>query len=258
MKYKIDVSLEYDFVAPTDILLQIEAAATEEQIVEFAEIKVPHADHFVRMHSHDYIGERIWIRKSGLLKVDYHSIIDVNRKDINIETLAAIPPHQLPGDTIQYMLDSTYCPASRFQNFVQDEFGDLSGGERIQAFANWINQKLIYMSGSSNSFTNALDTFVQRRGVCRDFAHLLISLARASSIPARFASVYSVGVKPQDFHAVAEVYLAGAWHIIDPTKMSDSHDAIIIGIGRDAADVGFLTSYGYSIFVNQFVSVEKI
>src|SRR3546814_9410140 len=73
----------------------------------------------------------------------------------------------------------------------------------------WIESRFTYVSGASNSETGALDSFVERRGVCRDYAHVMIALARAAHIPARMASVYALRVRPQDFHAVAEVYLDG-------------------------------------------------
>ena len=75
-------------------------------------------------------------------------------------------------------------------------------------------------SGASNSETGALDSFVERRGVCRDYAHVMIALARSAHIPARMASVYALRVAPQDFHAVAEVYLDGDWHMVDATGMT--------------------------------------
>jgi transglutaminase-like putative cysteine protease len=85
--------------------------------------------------------------------------------------------------------------------------------------------------------------------VCRDYAHTLICFARAAAIPARFASGYGAKVKPQDFHAVAEVWLAdadgvGDWHVVDATGMADAASFARIAVGRDAADTSFLTSYG--------------
>src|SRR3546814_14959125 len=73
----------------------------------------------------------------------------------------------------------------------------------------WIENRFTYVSGAGNSETGALDSFVERRGVCRDYTHVMIALARAAHIPARMASVYALRVAPQDFHAVAEVYLDG-------------------------------------------------
>ena len=89
---------------------------------------------------------------------------------------------------------------------------------------------------------------------------------RAAAIPARFASVYAPRVFPQDFHAVAEVFLhdpthgddnAGAWHMVDATGMAAPAEIAKIGIGRDAADVSFLTSYGYAEFLDMSIEVSS-
>jgi transglutaminase-like putative cysteine protease len=120
----------------------------------------------------------------------------------------------------------------------------------------WIGGHLRYEPGSSTAATGALETYVERRGVCRDFAHLMISLSRASAIPARFVSAYGLGVTPQDFHAVAEVFLDNCWYLIDATGMARPEDMAKIGVGRDAADVSFLTSYGEANLVAQSVEVE--
>ena len=102
--------------------------------------------------------------------------------------------------------------------------------------------------------------------MCRDFAHVVVALARASSIPARFVSCYAPDVQPQDFHAVAEVFLAdpggedaniGSWHLIDATGMATPADIVKIGLGRDAADVSFLTCYGMAALQAKNISVTR-
>ena len=125
----------------------------------------------------------------------------------------------------------------------------------VTAMRDWIADRLSYVPGASNAQTTALDTYVQRQGVCRDFAHVMIAMTRAAAIPARFASVYAPGVTPQDFHAVAEVYLAGTWHLVDPTGMATADTMARIGVGQDAAEVAFLSSYGRIDLRAQSVSV---
>ncbi|MEO6040768.1 MAG: transglutaminase family protein, partial [Croceibacterium sp.] len=180
----------------------------------------------------------------------------------DIGSLNALAPHELPGETVHYLLDSRYCAADRFQSFVQDEFGDLQGGPRILAIRDWVAGNIKYTPGSSTDTTTALDSFVERRGVCRDYAHVLITLARASAIPARYVSCYAPMVDPPDFHAVAEVFLAdpaipggGAWHLVDATGMADPAATVKIGVGRDAADVSFMTVFGEAEFVDKCVIV---
>ena len=258
MTIEITVALEYSFEQSTDIMLQIEAAAIPEQYLEQAHIDVGNVQHFARTAGHDMIGDRLWLRTSGLLQVDYTARVRVQRILTDIATLPMLRPANLPGEAVQYLLDSTYCPATEFQYFVQAEFGHLEGGERVAAMRDWIAEKFSYVAGSSGPQTTALDSFVMRRGVCRDYTHVLVSLCRASTIPARFVSVYAPGVEPQDFHAVAEVFLGGEWHLVDATGMAKEGEMAKIGVGRDAADVSFLTAYGACAMLSQSVDVRTI
>jgi transglutaminase-like putative cysteine protease len=256
MKLSIEASLDYHFAEPTDVLLQIEAAMIPEQFIESARIDVPNCTHFARIDAQDAIGERIWIRVEGQLKVNYRSTVMVNRIVSDCLGLARIEPHQLPSDCVPYLLPSRYCASDLFVTFVESKFGGLGGGAQVMAMRDWIESHLCYVPGASNSATTALDTFVRREGICRDYAHLLISFARAAGIPARIASVYALGVKPQDFHAVAEVFIGGEWHLVDATGMAREGAMAKIGIGRDAADVAFLTTFGHTTMVAQSVRVQ--
>ena len=253
---RIETRLAYDFAEPSDVLLQVEAAMIPEQFVVDAHIDISQCDHFARVDAHDAIGERIWLRVTGRFTVDYRSTVRVDRVLADLDTLSAVPFHRLPGETVQYLMASRYCPSDLFEDFVRAEFGTLRGGAQIAAMRDWIETHFTYEAGSSTSATTAMESFVQRKGVCRDYAHVLITLARASGVPARIASVYALGVDPQDFHAVAEVFLDGAWHLVDPTGMARPADMAKIGVGRDAADVAFLTSYGNAVFCEQRVVVS--
>jgi transglutaminase-like putative cysteine protease len=257
MSLSIQTRIDYDFFAPTDVLLQLEAAIIPEQRVIEPHIAISPVEHFARLPGHDAIGERISLRLSGRLSVDYSATVEIERQLADIATLDATPMHLLPGPAVEYLLPSHYCPSDGFLNLVECDFGDTAGGARIVAIADWIANAFTYAPGSSFSTTDAMQSYIERRGVCRDYAHVLITMARASSIPARFASVYAPDVKPQDFHAVAEVFLDGAWHLIDPTGMASPGEMAKIGVGRDAADVAFLTSFGPASLVSQTVEVLR-
>lgn len=258
MKLSITSRLDYRFDRPTDVLLQLEAAIIPEQQVRDAYIDISACDHFARVQAHDAIGDRIWLRTRDRLTVEYRATVEPVRLLTDIGSLSQVPPHQLPGETVEYLMGSRYCPSDLFMTFVEAEFANHQGGARIAAMRDWIQSHFSYVPGVSTSETTALETFVRREGVCRDYAHVLITLARASCIPARIASVYAIGVDPQDFHAVAEVFLGGEWHLVDPTGMAVEAGMAKIGVGRDAADVSFLTAYGSAELVNQQVMVKDI
>lgn len=258
MKLSITAELDYDIPQTCDLLLQLEAAIIPEQTVINAYIELPPSEHFARIAGHDTIGDRIWLRMQGQLKVRYTSVVEINRLTADISQLDAVPPHRLPGETVDYMLPSRFCPSDQFQEIADAEFGHLSGGARVAAMRDWIQENLTYECGISNAATDAMDTYKARAGVCRDFAHLMVSLTRASAIPARFVAVYGLGVEPQDFHAVAEVFLDNTWYMVDATGMSTPNAMAKIGVGRDAADVSFLTSYGQAYMNSQTVLVSEV
>lgn len=258
MKLGIQSQIDYDFAHPTDILLQLEAAAIPEQMIEYANIDISETQHFARVAAHDSIGERIWVRVEGRLVVSYTATVTINRLIDDCTGLPGVPPHQLPGETVQYLMASRYCPSDQFQHFVDAEFAGLEGGARVIAIRDWIARHVSYVPGASTSDTTALETFVRREGICRDYAHVMITMVRACGIPARMASVYALGVEPQDFHAVAEVFLGGEWHLVDATGMAHESDMAKIGVGRDAADVAFLTAYGNAVLNAQSVSVVAL
>ncbi|UYV16710.1 transglutaminase-like domain-containing protein [Porphyrobacter sp. ULC335] len=258
MDLQLHVQLDYWFENPCDVLLQVEAAAIPGQAIADARMTVSAHEQFAKVPAQDHIGERIWLRVAGQMLVDYRARVTIDRIAADLAKLPQVPLHQLPGEAVPYLMPSRYCPSSRFADLVATEFANLQGGARIVAMRDWIADHLTYEPGASNADTTAVDTFVDRKGVCRDYAHLMIAFARSADIPARIASVYAPGVTPPDFHAVAEVFLDGAWHLVDATGMASAQDIAIIGIGRDIGDVAFLTAFGALEMRGQSVAVTPL
>lgn len=265
MTLSIESHFRFRADQPTDVLLQFEAAAIPEQVLSDVRTELSDSAHIARVAAQDAIGERIWVSVEGEFDVRHRARVSLNRIIADLAPLDQLATHDLPGEAVEYLLDSRYCPADRFQPFVADEFGALRGGAAVLAMRDWIAQHFTYAPGSSGPNTTALDSFVERRGVCRDYAHVLVTFARAAGIPARYVSCYAPRVTPQDFHAVAEVFLAdpsipggGAWHLLDATGMARAEEIVKIGVGRDAADVSFLTSFGPTEFLEKSVSVLEL
>lgn len=260
----IDASFAFETEQPTDVLLQFEAAATPHQALTHSQTTLSDASHCARVAAQDEIGERIWIRAQGRIEVRHRASVAITRTAPDLSQLYRVAPCDLPGSAIKYLFDSRYCQADRLQSFVEAEFGGCEGGARILALRDWIAGNFSYEPGSSTSLTTALDSFVERRGVCRDYAHVLVTLARASAIPARYVACFSPGVTPPDFHACAQVFLmdasgpgSGMWHLVDATGMADPAETVKIGVGRDAADVSFMTSFGPASFLQSKVKVTR-
>ncbi|MEE4201463.1 transglutaminase-like domain-containing protein [Erythrobacter sp.] len=263
MDTKISSGFALTMQQPASLLLQFEAAHLPEQTVQDVNCRIDPADNVIRVPAQDNIGERLWLRAEGRIEVSYEARVEVKRQVHELAGLDALPPHKLPGQAVKYLFESRYCHSSEFLSFVESEFGGTSGGARIAAIRDWIEQTIDYRLGSSGPGTTATDTFHSKAGICRDFTHLLVTLARASTIPARYVACYAPGVDPQDFHAIGEVFLAdpamkdgGTWQLVDPTGMADLPRAVKIGVGRDAADVSFATSFAPMQFEYSKVEVD--
>ncbi|MGO4854506.1 transglutaminase-like domain-containing protein [Phaeovulum sp. W22_SRMD_FR3] len=258
MLIEITTHLDYGFDGPTDCLVQMEAAHLPEQQVLTAQLLTNAPEQFHRIAPEEGIGERIWTRNAVRLDWFYTARVAVDRPDPEIAARAQVPVHLLPVEVVKYLFASRYCPSDLFQTFVAEQFGTLTGGARVAAMRDWIQRAFRYVPGASTTLTTAMDTFVTREGICRDYAHVLITLCRAAAIPARMVSVYAPGVAPQDFHAVVEVYLEGGWHLTDPTGMARAAEMVVISVGRDAADVAFLTSFGTAHLCQQSVHLRRL
>ena len=255
---QISADLSYRLPAPCTILVQVEAAATTDQILTSSEILVGPLDSKSVVSAHDGIGTRLWTTQQEKLTISYNAQIAIDRANPDFAALPATALSDLPGHAVPYLFNSLYCSVSAFDQLVSSEFAGLTGGPLIAAMADHIARTMTYGSDRDNAHTNAEQSYAARKGVCRDYAHILISMARAADIPARFASTYAPDVQPQDFHAVPEVFLDGRWHLIDPTGMAQASDMAVIGIGRDATDVSFLTAFGSMNMVEQRVNVRRV
>lgn len=255
MILSIDVQLHYAVQTQTDIILQITVPDFADQRVINEQLILSESLQSTSALSEAGFGERQLLCVEKDFECHYTTRVAIDRPLVDIAFLPAQPPHQLPHDVLRYLMPSRYCQSDELQSFVEAEFSGSAGGERIACIRDWIFERFRYCSDSSNQHTTAVDSLVHGQGVCRDYTHVLIALARASSIPARFVSGYAPYVTPPDFHAVAEVYLDHAWHLVDATGMSASNQMARIGVGLDAAEVAFLASFGPITLQTQTVSV---
>jgi len=255
MRLEIDVVMDYQLAGAEPVLLTVEAANLTGQVIHSSSLEILNATlrHFA---GEDGRGQRVWAHVvTDRLNLRYVASVEVLRPDIALESLDQTALHDLPGAVFTYLRPSRFCPSDMFLPYAAKTFGHLSGGRKVAAIRDWVAGAITYAPGSSSATTCANDTFLSREGVCRDFAHLVCTLARACHIPARYTSGYSAQVSPPDFHAVAEVWLEGAWHVVDATGMSTAASLVVIGSGRDASDVAFMETLGpaYPIYQNLII-----
>ncbi|MEP4957873.1 MAG: transglutaminase family protein [Roseobacter sp.] len=254
----IETHLLYATNQPCDVLLQIEALSDSAQRCENTRLTLRPECHQQVIEQERDVGARRWISAGPQFECRYETRVEITRSEVDLKTLSQTPRPHIPGDVIEYMMPSRYCHSDQFLDFVAYQFNNLTGGALVSAIDTWIKSNFTYDSSASFVGTTATDSFASLSGVCRDYAHVLIALVRAGGIPARFVSVYAPDVTPQDFHALVEVYLEDAWHIVDPTGMAKPSEVARIRVGRDAADASFLTSYGWVNLVEQSVKVTRV
>jgi transglutaminase-like putative cysteine protease len=155
------------------------------------------------------------------------------------------PREVTPADWAEFLRPSRYCPSDQLEGFASTEFDrGRPRAELVAAVAAWVYRRLVYTAGSSRPVDTAVDTLLMGQGVCRDYAHLTITLLRALEVPARLVAVYAPGLSPMDFHAVVEADVDGIWQTVDATRLAPTSALVRICSGRDAADTAFLSLFG--------------
>jgi transglutaminase-like putative cysteine protease len=247
----LHIELNYDIVSPdVDFIFNIHAAHTPSQTIVSERLAVSQA---VDCHvwTEPVSGNRSMrlTAIAGVLRLDYDLVIDMEHRLDDPYSLVEVPVRELPSEVLTYLYPSRYCQSDRLLAMATAEFGHLPRGYvRALAIRDWVNAKVRFRSASSNSNTSAIDTLIERVGVCRDFAHLMIALCRAVNIPARFATGTDYGADPAlgppDFQAYVEVYVGSRWYIFDPSGTAIPMGFVRFATGRDAADVAFATIFG--------------
>jgi transglutaminase-like putative cysteine protease len=237
MNRTVTASLEVNLLSPARLAFQVAVAdpegyRAEETIAmtldgeegQWRQLDAPH-------------GGRIWLVDAGRgsLHVDYRATLSASPAPLAAEAV----------DELLYLRPSRYCESDRLIGFASRHFRNIDDPHDVlAAVSSWVGTQLEYVAGSSGPTDGAVDTLLAARGVCRDYAHLVVALLRAMEIPARLVAVYAPGLAPMDFHAVAEACIDGAWYVVDGTLLAPRQSLVRIATGRDAADTSFLSSYG--------------
>jgi transglutaminase-like putative cysteine protease len=264
VRFRIGCRLAYQTESAVPFVFNIEAQSFPGQAVEQEQL-VLSPDIPVDRWTREDVGNRnVRITPpAGPFALDYSAVVDITPSLGDAAKVREIPPDALPLNVLTDLVPSRYCQSDRLQRFAAATFGDLEPGyARVNAICNWIRDYVAYEGGTSDAMTSAFDIVTMRAGVCRDFAHLGISLCRALGIPARYVSAYAFRLNPPDFHAVFEAFLEGpsgpAWYLFDPTRMADPAGLVRIGIGRDAAEVAFCTAFGPMVAEKPEVWIEAL
>lgn len=176
---------------------------------------------------------------------------DSGVQDLTMPLAREVPVDQLPDQALVFLLGSRYCETDQLVGMAWDLFGSAPNGwNRVQAICDYVHSQIEFGYQHANPTKGAVQALREGRGVCRDFAHSAIALCRCMNIPARYCTGYlgDIGVPPvdapMDFSAWFEAYLDGQWYTFDARHNVPRIGRVLIGRGRDAADVAISNSFG--------------
>jgi transglutaminase-like putative cysteine protease len=194
------------------------------------------------------------VAPAGKLRLATDAVIaDAGTPDPVAPWLGQWPVQALPEETLLFLLGSRYCETDLLSEAAWHLFSATPPGwQRVQAICDFVHSHIEFGYGLSSPTKTAFQVFQDRKGVCRDFAHLAVTFCRCMNIPARYCTGYlgDMGLPPpyapMDFAAWFEAYLGDGWYIFDPRNNTPRIGRILIARGRDAADVALTTSFGPS------------
>jgi len=171
----------------------------------------------------------------------------------------------LPEETLVYLLGSRYCDTDNLSAIAWGLFGKTTAGwPRVQAICDFVHRHVTFGYQFARATRTASEAYNERRGVCRDFAHLAITLCRCLNIPARYCTGYlgDIGVPPvdapMDFSGWFEAYVGGTWYTFDARHNIPRIGRVLIARGRDAADVAISMTFGPSTLAGFKVWTDEI
>lgn len=171
----------------------------------------------------------------------------------------------LPEETLLFLLGSRYCETDLMSQLAWDLFNRYpQGWARVQAICDFVHNHIAFDYQTSYPSKTAEDVFKERRGVCRDYAHLAVTFCRCMNIPARYCAGYlgDIGTLPpygpMDFAGWFEAYLGGQWYTFDARNNVPRIGRVLIARGRDAADVAIAGTFGPNTLVSFKVFTDEV
>ncbi|WP_437744307.1 transglutaminase family protein [Sorangium sp. So ce302] len=253
MQIRVGYELLYEFPRPTPVILTLSVHYSRASDLVRPDHMLTSPSIPVRAYR-DAFGNwcsRI-VAPAGQLKISSDAVVnDTGAPDRVMTSAEQHPVDALPEETLVFLLGSRYCETDRLSEAAWDLFGQSpTGWGRVQAVCDFVHRHIAFGYEFASPTKTAEEVFNDRRGVCRDYAHLAIALCRCLNVPARYCTGYlgDIGVPPphgtMDFSGWFEAYLGGEWHTFDARNNVPRIGRVLIARGRDAADVAITTTFG--------------
>jgi transglutaminase-like putative cysteine protease len=246
MIFDVTAELDYTVRFRSAMVLSVHAQRNAAQTIVAEEFTIEppvKSSEFTDDHGNRFV--RLDTGKSSELAIRYRASVDCDFEVRHASGIASTPVAALDDAAIPFLFPSRYCQSDRLGRLAWDLFGNIEKPhDKVVAITDWIHDNVEYVRGSTDSGTSAYDTVTQRVGVCRDFAHLGVTLCRALNIPARYFTGYAYELDPPDFHACFECLIGGEWMVFDATRLAHLNGLVRIATGRDAADTAVASVFG--------------
>jgi transglutaminase-like putative cysteine protease len=253
VRIRLGYELRYTFTQPTPVILTL--TIHHSRVTDLIEPDSLFTEPAVPLRAYrDGFGN--WctrlIAPAGPFKIWSSSLIhDHGLPDVIATRAMQMPVDQLPEETLVYLLGSRYCETDLLSEFAWKTFEHVTPGwTRVQAICDFVHQRIQFGYQHASPTKTAFGAFTEGRGVCRDFAHLAVTLCRCMNIPARYCTGYlgDIGIPPvdapMDFAGWFEAFLDGQWYTFDARNNVPRIGRVLIARGRDAADVAINTTFG--------------
>ena len=266
MRIHAGFEITYDCPAPTPMLLALSVHPSRRDDLETPDWLRPDPDVEVRQYLDAYgnICSRI-LAPAGRTTLSADFIIrDSGMVDAYAPDAVQVPAENLPDDVLIFLLGSRYCETDRLSDLAWSLFGGAPPGwARVQAICDYVHEHIVFNYQHARPTRGAREAHEERRGVCRDYAHLAIALCRCMNIPARYCTGYlgDIGVPildPMDFSAWFEAWLGGEWYVFDARNNIPRIGRILIARGRDATDVAITNAFGTAFLAGFKVVTEEM
>jgi transglutaminase-like putative cysteine protease len=267
MRIRAGYQIVYDCPQPTPMLLMVSPHPTR-----IPDLEAPHLITYdPPIGSHQYtdgfgnLCTRIVAPAGRLTIATEFTVQDSGQIDPYVPDAIQHPVEELPDEVVVYLLGSRYCDTDRLSDTAWSLFAHTAPGwARVQAICDWVHNHIVFNYEHASAQRTAWDGYMERRGVCRDYAHLAVTFCRCLNIPARYCTGWlgDIGMPPpygpMDFAAWFEVYLGGAWHTFDARNNMPRIGRILMARGRDATDVAIATTFGPCLLSDFKVMTDEV
>jgi transglutaminase-like putative cysteine protease len=206
------------------------------------------------------------VAPAGVLNLSTDAVLrDSGQPDVVAPWLEQRAVQALPEATLLFLLGSRYCETDLLSTTAWQLFGNTkTGWARVQAVCDFVHQHITFGYEHSSPTKTAFQVFHEKKGVCRDYAHLAIAFCRCLNIPARYCTGYlgDIGLPPpyapMDFAGWFEAYLGDGWYTFDPRNNAPRIGRVLMAQGRDAADVALSTTFGPNVLQSFRVWTDEV